>query len=217
MADNNNEYDRSRRRVYGGVLLFAVTAAILLTAVPPLRARLFDRIDVIKTAMVYEIQHDIMPVGENDLPYPEEFLRTAFGAVVSSPYVEPAPKRLIVVQPEVITPPVLSKAGRGSPAGVEEETKEAEDDSDALRFRQGETEREAYEKTLATNVKLAAMVQGGNPDISFKTWDAVHRDGDVYWVRVIFQNAAGTDVEYIWQTDISSDRSTPLNFNARSL
>ena len=211
-------YDRVRRRVYGGTLFFAVTAAVLLTAVPESRERLFDRINVLKTAMIYDSRQDIMPVGENDIPYPEEFLRPTSGAVVSRPSAKPAVKRQTIVQPNVpvIRPPVfLGAADSGRLAKAEEKVEY--DDADSPGFRQGETEREAYEKTLALNDKLAAMVQDGNPDLSFKTWSAARRDGDIYWVRVIFQNESGADVEYIWQTDISSDKTAPLNFNARSL
>jgi len=216
----NKGYDRARRRFYGGVLIFAVVSGILLTAVPAIRARLSDRIDILKTAMTGEVQPDITPMGENDIPYPEEFLRPASGAVVSQPSVEPLIKRLAKVQPDVpvIKPPVLLAADSGSNAKVAESVEtENYEDSDSPRFLQGEIEREAYEKTLAANDKLAAMVQGGNSELIFKTWGAARRDGDVYWVRVIFQNASGVDVEYIWQTDPVSGRTSPLNFNARSL
>ena len=209
----NKGYDRVRRRIYGGVLFFAVAAGILLTAVPALRARLFDRIHILKTAMTGETQPEITPMGENDIPYPPEFLRPGSGAAVSRPSAEPSAKRLIVVQSDVssIKPPVLSVA-----ADSEKFAEAEEDDANTLRFRQGDAEREAYEKTLAANEKLAAMVQGGNPEFSFKTWGAVRRDGNVYWVRIIFQNTSGADMEYIWQTDIDYGKTSPLNFNARS-
>jgi len=210
----NERYDRVRRLVYGGVLVFAVAVGISLIAVQALRARLLDRIYIFKTAMTGEIQPDIMPMGENDIPYPEEFMRPASGAVVSRPSAEPVQKRRIVVESSVpsTTPPVLLGA---SDSVRSTETLE-EDDDDSLRFQQGEIEQEAYEKTLTANEKLAFMVQGGDHDLSFITWGAVHRDGGVYWVRVIFRNASGADMEYIWQTDISSGKTAPLNFNARS-
>jgi hypothetical protein len=209
-------HEIARRRFYGGVLLFTVAAGISLTAVPAIRARLLDRIHVLKIAIAGEEQPDIMPVGENDIPYPEEYMRPASSAVALRPFAESAPKRLTIVQPDVpiVTPPVLLGAkDSGKAAGAAVET---EDDEDLLRFQQGEMEQEAYEKTLAANGKLAAMTQGGNPELNFKTWGASRRDGNIYWVRVIFQDTSGADMEYIWQTDISSGRSTPLNFNARN-
>jgi hypothetical protein len=213
---------RVRQWIYGGVLFFAAAAGISLTAVPAIRDRLFDRIQTLKTAWLGETQFDITPVGENDIPYPEEFLRprsseAASREVTSRPSAEPEQKkRLRIVQSDIpsITPPGFSEAaGSGGSAKAKAGTEE----DDSPRFQQGEIEREAYEKTLAANEKLAAMVQGGNPDLSFKTWDAARRSAEIYWVRVIFQNASGAEVEYIWQTDISSGRSAPLNYNSRSL
>ena len=213
MAENGKGYDKVRRRIYGGVLLFAVTAGILLAVVPAIRARLLDRIYIFKTAISGEVLPEITPIGENDIPYPEEFLRPSSKTTVSRPPDEPLQKRRIVVQTDVpsITPPML--------LGVVDSgkfTKNEEGEDDSLRFQQGEIEREAYEKTLTANEKLASMVRGGDHELSFKTWGAAHRDGGVYWVRVIFRNASGADMEYIWQTDIYSGKTAPLNFNARS-
>ena len=215
MAESGNKkHGRIRRRIYGGVLVFAVAAGISLTVIPALRARLFDRIHILIAAATDEPQPVITPMGENDIPYPEEFLRPSSSAVVSFPSDEPAQKQRIAVQPNVasITPPVLLNAmDAGRFAEVEQS-----DDDDSPRFVQGEIEREAFEKTLAANEKLALMVENGNNELSFKTWSAAHMDGGVYWVRVIFENKPGADVEYIWQTDIFSGKTAPLNFNARN-
>ena len=207
----NKRYDHARRRFYNGTLLFAVVACISLAVVPAFRARLFDRIYILKTAMTNETQPDITPIGEIDIPYPEEYLRPASSAVLAGPPAEPVQKRLIVAHAEVptITPPVLLISADS------ENFTETEEDDDSLRFQQGEIEREAYEKTLAAHEKLAAMVQGGDHELSFITWGAAQRDGGVFWVRVIFRNSAGADMQYIWQTDIYSGKTAPLNFNAR--
>ena len=211
-AADDKKFDAVRQRFYGCVLVFAVTSAVLLTAVPVVNARLFDRIQIIKTAMTGEAQSDIINTGENDIPYPEEFMRPASSAVVSRPPAEPA-RRPATAQ---ITPPVLiGTTGYENPAEVYEDDEDDEDD-DAPRFLQGDIEREAYEKTLEANEKLAAIVMNGNQVLSFKTWGAARRHGNVYWVRLIFQNESGADVEYIWQTDITSGSVSPLNFNARS-
>ena len=79
-----------------------------------------------------------------------------------------------------------------------ESSVKSEKENDTPRFQQGETERETYEKTLSANEKLTVMIRGNDPDFSYKTWGAIHRDSDVYWVRLIFQNAAGDEIEYIW-------------------
>jgi len=215
VESGNKGHDLIRRRIYGGALIFAVAVGISLTAIPTLRARLFDRIHILKTAATGESQPVITSIGENDIPYPEEFMRPVSGAVVSRSPDEPAQKRLGIVQSDVplIKPSILSGAAN---AGRFAES-EPEKDDDSPGFIQGENELEAYEKTLAANEKLASLVQGGNQELSFKTWGAILMDEGVYWVRVIFQNASGADVEYIWQTDISSGKTAPLNFNARSL
>ena len=216
MADSGNKgHERIRRRIYGGVLIFAAAVFVSLTVIPAIRARLVDRVHFLEAAASGGTQPVITPIGENDIPYPDEFMRPSSSAVVSRPTGESTQKRLIVVQSDVssITPPVLLGS---ADAGRFAET-EQDDNEDSPRFLQGEIEREAYEKTLAANEKLALMIQDGNHELSFKTWGAALMDGGVYWVRVIFQNESGADVEYIWQTDISSGKTAPLNFNARSL
>ena len=213
MAENrtdNKRCDPARRLVYGGMLIFAVAVGILLTTVPAIRSRLFNRIHTLKTAMTGKTQQGIMNMGENDFPYPDEFMRKGSDPVVTVQPAEPD-RRLLLVQKDgapLITPPILiGTEGSGSPAYADE-------DDDSPHFQQGDIEREAYEKTLAANEKLADMVRGGE-EFGFKTWGAARRNGDVYWVRVIFQNASGDEVEYIWQADISSGSVAPLNFNAR--
>ena len=214
MAESGGKkYDGQRRWFYGGALIFAAVVGILLTAVPPIRARLFDRLHILKTAMRGDDMPEITPIGENDIPYPEEFMRPRSSTVVTRPSPEPFQKRLSDAQAagQVIRPPVLlGTDGAVIPAEAKE------DDDNTIRFLQGEIERETYEKTLAANEKLALAVRGGDSGLSYKAWGAAQRNGSVYWVRVIFQNASGADVEYIWQTDISSGKADPLNFNARN-
>lgn len=217
VKSGSKKNDPVRRRIYGGVLLFAVIAGISIGAVPALRERLLDRVHIIKTAMAGGAGPEITATGENDIPYPEEFMRPGSGTVVSRVSAEPA-RKIVVAQSgaQSITPPVV-RSGTNSANSTDSTSPAENEDDDSPRFRQGKIELEAYEKTLAANEKLTAMVQGGNPDLGFKTWGAVHRSGDIYWVRVIFQNADGGDVEYIWQTDMASGKIAPLNFNARSL
>jgi hypothetical protein len=212
---DNKRHSRVRLLFYGGVLFFTVAVVILLSAVPALRARLYGRTHIFKNAMSGEAPPEITPVGMNDIPYPEEFLRPRSGATVSFQPVEPIQKRLVITQSGVqsITPPMLLET---EASGRIPETGREDNDPDSPRFLQGEIEREAYEKTLDANEKLASMVKEAEPGFSLKSWGAARRDGGIYWVRLIFQNASGADVEYIWQTDISSGKTSPLNFNARN-
>lgn len=211
---DNKGYDRIRRRIYGGVLVFTVVTCASLTAIPALRTLLFDRVHRLRTAAMGESQPVIIQMSEDDIPYPEEFMRQTTGVLVPRSTDELAQKRGIIINPDVpsITPPLLAISPE---TGRFTETEQDEND-DSPRFLQGEIEQEAYEKTLAANEKLALMVQGDDRELSFKTWGAVLMDGGVYWVRVIFQTASGVDKEYIWQTDISSGKTVPLNYNARN-
>ena len=211
-------YDPARRRFYGGVLIFAVLAGIVLTAVPEFRDRLFDRIYILKTAITGEIKTDILPVGESDIPYPEEFMRPRSGAAgAASASAESIKKRsaIVLLNAQPVKPPVLI-GSTDSAKPVPTEVADVSEYDDGVKFRQGETEREVYEKTLAVNKKLTALTQGDDPELTFKTWGVAQRDEDVYWVRVIFLNTSGSEVEYRWVMNIASGKSTPLNFAAKS-
>ena len=217
---------KRRRRVYGGLLIFVVFAGILMIGLPQLRTRLFDRIHLIRNAVTGETPPDILPMGELGILYPEEFARQA------SPENPNAPRSAILRQPAEPDTSADTVSRRRltvvSPEGISSsKTQPANDSTDLTpRFQQGVPEREAYEKVLAANTLLSGMVEGGNPQLRFKTWDAARRGEELYWVRVIFtstvdakdaNDSTGKDVEYIWQVEGANDKVTPLNFNARSL
>jgi len=212
MTESVKTSNQARRRVYGGILIFSVAVGITLTGVPALRARMVERVHILKTAMTGEIQMDILPIGENDIPYPEEFMRPRPSAPAARPPV-------IQANNQSIRPPALlgMADSRSSINSNDEGDDDDKNNENEIRFQQGEIELEVYEKTLAVNEKLAGMTLGGNSELSLKTWGVTHRNEDIYWVRVVFQNASGAEVEYIWETNITSGRSVPLNFNARNL
>jgi hypothetical protein len=70
---------------------------------------------------------------------------------------------------------------------------------------------------LQSNPAVAQMVQGKDPALKFKSWDAANRGEDTYWVRLTFQSQGNTEAEYIWTVKVQEKKVSPLNFNARSL
>ena len=86
-----------------------------------------------------------------------------------------------------------------------------------LKYQKGKTEQDAYDVLLKSSSTVTALVQGSNPSLKFKSWDAANRGEDTYWVRLKFQSEGNSDAEYIWQVKLQSNQATPLNFNARSL
>ncbi|MDR1727374.1 MAG: hypothetical protein LBT74_05525 [Acidobacteriota bacterium] len=216
--------DKARRRVYGGLLAFAVCAGVLLCGLPQLRERLVGRSRLLKGALAGDARPEILPMGEDELPYPEEF------AIPDPPPVQPAPRGASLRPSREPDRPAdeAGQVGAGarrrltvpSPAaGAAHDGGGAPGDADlgqAPRFQQGAKEREAYDKVLAANPKLADMVAGLDAGLRFKTWAAAHRGGELYWVRVTFAGADGKDVEYIWRVD-AAGTVAPLSFNARSL
>ena len=85
-----------------------------------------------------------------------------------------------------------------------------------IKYQKGKIEQEAYDLLLKSKPTVAGMVQGSNPSLQFKSWDAASRGDDTYWVRLIFQSE-GNDQEYIWQVKLQSSQVTPLSYNARSI
>ena len=78
-------------------------------------------------------------------------------------------------------------------------------------------EQQAYDLLLKSNATVAGMVQGNNPSLRFKSWDAASRGDDTYRVRLKFQSNGNPDEEYIWQVKIQANQVTPLSYNARSI
>ena len=88
---------------------------------------------------------------------------------------------------------------------------------DEPKYQKGQIEQKAYDLLLKTLPVVAGMVQGSNPDLQFKSWDAASRGDDVYWVRLKFQPKEGSESEYIWLVKLQSGQVTPHNYNAREI
>ena len=86
-----------------------------------------------------------------------------------------------------------------------------------LKYQKGKAEQDAYDLLLKSSATVAAMVQGSNPSLKFKSWDAANRGEDTYWVRLKFQSEGNQDEDYIWVVKLQSNEVTPLSHNARSI
>jgi hypothetical protein len=224
-----------RQRIYGGLLIFVVAAGLPIVGVPALRHRLSDRAIALKTAFGNDIRPVTAKVGENREPFPAEYerpepvallppqlppLERVFtmkpgGGYVPQAASTPRPRaRAREETPRVeIQPPAAASAEQTEP----DKTASASAPSDEPKYQKGKIEQDAYDLLIKSNPTVAGMVQGSNPALHFKSWDAAGRGDDVYWVRLKFQSDGSPDVEYIWQVKIQSNQVTPLNYNARIL
>lgn len=216
--------------MYAGLVVFVALVGGTILAVPQLRHRLLDRIQVLKSAAVGDVKPVSAQVGENHEPFPEEFVLKAppvptpdqlpAGVFSQLPSREGSSTQPIGKE----RPPLAARRGSKPPVLIREQDSGEPADSFPMessesgpQYKQGRIEQDAYDLVLKSNKSLAEMIQGSNPSLHFKSWDVAHRGEDVYWVRVTFQGEGKQDVRYIWQVILSTGEITPLSFNARSL
>ena len=224
----------TRHRIATGLMIFVVLVGLPIVAIPSLRHRLSNRLLALKSAMAGGILPATIAVGANHAPFPTEYEsplpqpprapelpnldrvftmdgRTARPSPVPSP-----PPRTPVRRPKVEAsiPSAQTDAEPEAPTIVAQATPTAEPE---LKYQKGKAEQEAYEVLLKSSSTVAALVQGSNPSLKFKSWDAANRGEDIYWVRLKFQSEGTPDAEYIWQVKLQANQASPLNFNARSL
>lgn len=219
---------KTRRRIYTGLLLFIVVIGLPIIGIPPLRHRLSGRVQALKTAMAGQVAPVTLKVGENQAPFPAEYEK-------NPPPLAIAPQVPIVNKIFAASGGVVPQSAPRSPAHPRTERPEAPPPSSASiekppeqaahetatadepQFTQGKIERDAYDLLLKLSPAAAGMVQGSDPSLRFKSWDAVKRGEDIYWVRLRFQSADDPDVIYIWQVMLQANQVAPWNYNARSL
>jgi len=211
--------DLTRQRVYGGLLIFILVAGTSMAVVPSFRERLAGRIHILKAALT-EAPSDIIQVGEEQVPYPEEYARSIPTAQQGYRFYVPrddarkTPAPAAAAPRRILTPKVSSTE---TPSSDSAKSIDETDDS-SPRYQQGKLEQEAYEKALKANETLAEMVRsGGGEELRYQTWDASYRGENVYWVRVIFLDQSNTNVEYIWIVKLDSGQVTPLSHAARKI
>jgi hypothetical protein len=221
----------TRRRVYGGLLIFVVAAMVPLASVPSLRNRFVTRIHELKVSFSGETSPVVVQAGENQEPFPAEYERPAPPSVAQMFKIpaEPvtrdapareetqarsAPRRTLRI-PKVGEP--SQPADGGEESGERGESAATGATEDQPKYRQGIMEQEAYDLLLKSNSAVAELVHGSNPSLKFLLWDAAGRGDDFYWVRLKFRQEGKPDAEYIWQVQLQAKRIVPLNYNARSL
>jgi hypothetical protein len=232
-----------RQRINGGLLIFVVVIGLPLIGVPSLHDRLSQRVLGFKLALS---DSGVVPVtvkvGENMQPFPAEYEQPA--PILPSPPKLPPLDRIFTLErnkfaqplqslptPVPFTPAVpRASVSRKEPAAAdrdrpefsikrEESPEDLQDSSqsDEPKYKKGQIEQSAYDLLLKTFPTVDKMVQGGNPDLQFKSWDAANRGDDVYWVRLKFQSKENPEIEYIWVVKLQSSQVSPFNYNAREI
>jgi len=220
--------------------VFVLVVSLSIAAIPFLRHRLTSRVVTLRAAIVGEKKPLSAQVGQNQEPLPPEFQRPAPAA--PRPMQLPPLDRIFTAEKQAYVPPSSSHKVTSSPrilhspqkaarSEAPEEKINAEQDIEAeqsgsaaassseaeIKYQTGQMEQQAYDLLLKSNPAVAGMVQGSNPSLHFKSWDAASRGDDTYWVRLIFQSNGNQDGEYIWQVKIQANQVTPLSYNARSI
>jgi hypothetical protein len=228
-SKSSSRFYKTRQRIYGGLLLFVVLVGLPIVTVPVLRQRLTTRVQILKTAMAGIQSPLTVAVGANREPFPEEYRRPepVIPQIAPLPHTDKvhttdqggyAPTRgltrLTVKQPKTDS---IASSAEGT-EGKEQSESAAESEENAQpKYQQGKIEQEAYNLLLQANATVAGMVQGSNPSLKFKSWDAAARGDDVYWVRLTFRPEGKSDEEFIWQVKVQSKQVTPLSYNARAI
>ncbi len=229
----------TRNRVSTILLLFVVVFGLPLIGIPSLRQRLSTRVMSLKTAFSGEIVPATLVAGSNHEPFPAEFERPTppppqHAPVVAnldrvftldgrpaSPSPSPAPMAVSPRSAKSAKTAAAAEPAPASAAAAPVETQAAAQPAaggeDELKYQRGKAEQEAYDLLLKLNPAVNNLIQGKDPSLKFKSWDAVNRGDEVYWVRLRFQAEGTPDAEYIWQVKVQSSQATPLNYNARNL
>jgi hypothetical protein len=231
-----------RQRIYAGLLIFVVVIGLPIIGIQSLRERLSQRVLAFRLVMsgnsIYPVT---VNVGENKQPFPAEYERPA--PILPSPPKLPSLDRIFTLERNNYTQPAQpsptprpvpvspasprASAGRNEPAAPDHPefsiTKEESpgdlqnSESDEPKYKKGQIEQNAYDMLLKTFPAVAKMVEGSNPDLHFKSWDAAGRGDDVYWVRLKFQSKESSEIEYIWIVKLQSNQVAPFNYNAREI
>jgi hypothetical protein len=236
-ADSGRQYlthfFKTRQRIYNGLLIFVVAVGLPIVSVPALRHRLSSRVQALRTALSGELNPVRIKVGENRGPLPAEYERPL--PLPPSPMQLPPLDRIFTkadVEKGKVVPPAVSRAGvaprltKAAPKSVVPAQSDTTNDepaasssatSDEPKYQQGKIEQEAYELLLKSIPAVAALVQGSDSSLRFRSWDAAKRSDDLYWVRLRFQSEGKPETEYIWMVKLLSGQVVPLSYNARSI
>jgi hypothetical protein len=233
----------TREMFYVSLLAFALVAGLSMAAIPSLRHRLTARVVTLRAAIVGEKKPLSAQVGQVQEPLPPEFQRPAAPAAPRPMQLAPL-DRIFTAEKGPAIPHSSSSKSHGvlskssiihTPQEVarseapEEKDRTAQDAEGGqsgsaaaaltaeIKYQKGQMEQQAYELLLKSIPTVAGLVQGKDPSLHFKSWDAASREDDTYWVRLKFQSNGNPDEDYIWQVKIQANQVTPLSYNARSI
>lgn len=216
-----SSFYRTRRRVYGLLLLFVIAVGVAAGTVPKLRSRLLTRAQTLWDAATGKHEPMMVQVGQNQEPLPPEF-ELPSPPVMQMPRL-PAPAKVLTTpdggyRPGTGGSRASSKTEEGEPGSLPSEEAEEELTADTEpEYQQGKVEQEAYDLLLNSNSAVAEIAKGNNPSLKFKSWDAAARGDGIYWVRLKLEAEGKPVADYIWQVKLGSKQVSPLNYNARSI
>lgn len=210
---------RTRQRITMALLLFVVIAGMPMIAVPSLRERLSARVMQLKAAMAGEVKPATLNTNESR-PFPEEYERS-IAQLPKLPELPKPPNPVFSIpsgrQRAVIREEIHQTEESTSPEYLDQAADESAPSEPVLKYQKGQPEQQAYDILVKSNPTVAGMIQGSNPSLKFKSWDAAKRGDDTYLVRLIFQSEESPNVEYIWQVKLQSNEVTPMSHAARSI
>ena len=217
------------------LFIFIVAVGLPIIGVPSLRQRLSTRVMALKSAMSGEIKPAMLAVGSNHEPFPAEFERpepppaqaalikakldkvfTTDGTTLNSAAAAARPASPKRAKPGVAVAPVPPNEAAES-AVTQPSVQSAPSGENEPKYQRGKAEQDAYDILLKANPAVAGLIEGKDPSLKFRSWDAASRGDDVYWVRLKFQAEGNSDAEYIWQVKVQANQVLPLNYNARNL
>jgi hypothetical protein len=233
LGGHSPRFDVVRKGFYAGLLFFIVVIGLPMVSIPSLRNRLSERISTLKGAVSGNIKPAVAKVGANPEGFPKEYeaqepalpnpfppgstkergyTLVAPGLIAFEPRRAPAPSQISEAPAkEARSEPPLEPKSRSVPVVSAEPESAAE-------FKQGSSEKAAYDLLIRSNAAIEDLVRGGKPSLHFFTWDAVLKEEDVYWVRLRFRSEGNPgELDYIWSVNLQSGKVIPLSFNAKNI
>jgi hypothetical protein len=217
---------KTRRRVYGVLLLFILAAGLPISAIPKWRERLLSRTWAFKNAFTGKRSPAVIRVGQIQEPLPPEFQTPAAPTPTIPPLAKvhstaqggyiPGTHELRASSTSESRKKILSAAVREEEA-AEESAPDSSIADNEPKYRQGGAEQQAYDLLMASIPMVADIVKGNNPSYRFRSWDAAARGDDLFWVRLKLQAEGQAEADYIWQVKLEAKKASPLNHNARSI
>ena len=141
----------------------------------------------LKTALAGDIKPATLDVGANHEPFPAEYQKPIPPAP-RPPDLAQAQKIFAMAPPRsrISRPPKASRMAKIAlppPSSdttlepvLQTDSQAAQSGEPELKYQKGKAEQEAYDLLLKSNATVAKMVQGSDPSLKFKSWDAAKQE-----------------------------------------